>query len=217
MKLRRSTAVLLALAWGLSGCVHHGSHPGPSTEKTNPGPSAVSDTQVNESALPVVVERSVGRKYPDQSSPVSENVRNYLRDALEESINTYSAFKVSQDALVTTEPSRLAHISASIISVRKNIIQFTIGPFAGVQKAFLDAEMEVRLVRPGQADLVISGKSHVSQSEDTVFVAPKQIKDWNPDDSWASVACTEALQAACRELARKIATEPRARELRASS
>jgi hypothetical protein len=146
----------------------------------------------------------VSRKNPDKSRFLSEEVRNYLGDALEKSIINCGVFKVGQDDLEATPSSRPAHISVSIVSVRKYVVGVSVGPWAGAQKGFLDAEMEVRLARPSQADLVISGKSHVSQSEQTLIVAPRQFKDWTIDDSWASVACTEALQNACGELARKI-------------
>ena len=195
MKLRHSIALLFALAWGGSGCVNGRPHP---------ESSAVSDAPVSGSTMPVVVERNVNRKDPDKSRFASEAVRNYLRDSLEESITACGVFNVVEDVPGATEHPDLAHISAAIISVRRKVITFSGGPFASVQKAFVDAEIEVRLTRPHHVDIVVSGKSHVSQSEDAVIVAARQFKDWIFDDSWASVACKEALQKACHELADKI-------------
>ena len=200
MKLYRLAMVLSALTWALSGCVHSGPPP---KLASNP------DIPFNGPALPVVLGREIERSAPDKTRPVSEAVRNYLRDALEEALESRQVFRIVQAAPGTASSSNLAVVTASITLARVNTFTLNGGPFVGFERASFDATMEVRLQRPGRKDLVFFGQSSVKKTEDTVIVASKQFKDWPPEDSWAAVACKQALQQACQKMAVQIETERR--------
>ena len=200
MKLFSLATGLLALSWALAGCASDGPPPTP------PVPHVANYSGLR---VAVVVDERVGRKKHVKATFPSEAVRNYLRDALEESIASQPVFTVIGVAPGISETTNFPHVSAAIVSVRRITITGMLGPLFSSQAAVIDATMEVRLVQRGREDIVYVAETNATETAEAVVVAAKQYKDWGFDDSWASVACTEALQMACGQLAAKVESEQR--------
>jgi hypothetical protein len=184
----------------ISGCA--------SSNPRLPLASSSPDIPFSGPALPVVIGREVSRGKAGDTRLISEAVRDYLHDSLEEAIASRRVFTVIEaPPRGAANPPDIARITASIISAKRRIVTMELGPFASRQTAFLDVRMEVRLERPGRSDLVFSGHGSVAQTDNAVIVASKQFKDWVFDDSWASVACMQALRQACKALGDQIESE----------
>jgi len=204
MKLIYLAVVLFILAGTFSGCVSE------RHAQIAPVPPVPPLPIFTGQRLQVVVEETVARKEGSKSSFVSDDVRNNLRFVLENYIDSKPVFNVLAVVPGASVDTNVPHVSAAILSVRHEVFSLLPGPLGSLQKGYVDAKMEVRLARPGQLDMECIGKATVASSAESIILEAKQYKDWVFDDSWASVACKEALQSACDQLAARVEAEQQA-------